>query len=193
MKKLILAAIGVIAFGSAAMGVSQAATEPLMLGEHSPLFTANGRQIIPMYADTNTAAKEFAQAWADQAREGEFHKDYAGDLFKHFVKGRLEFYQEAHNWKTPAQAEELGQEDVIPSYGYVKMAALADKLYAVIDDIEAEEGNDVSQEKVMAGINNALAEAVLNTDNRELQYYLQDLVWFAAHQTVKEMGKHSHK
>lgn len=190
MKKLILAALGVVTLSATSIGVSHAATEPLVQPVQSMYFQENVRQINPIDHDVQKELNLFADAWVKDNTKTIDGQAEGAKLFKHYLKGRLEFYKDAHNWISPEDKKLIGHENLEPSYGYVHMAELVKALNKAVDADVRVNSRDIDKEDLVRRINKALDEATAKTDNRELKYYMQDLVWFAAWASVRDMNKH---
>lgn len=121
------------------------------------------------------------------------------------LTNRVEFFKRAHNWNGDNKYEHSGNYEVFlnknnekatetvngysNSYGWnvlrnVRQDALSN-VKAVLDQQgEAVRGEDIAKAILAAASNNA---ATVN--NEELRYYINELVWYTAKQTVKETNK----
>ena len=121
------------------------------------------------------------------------------------LTNRVEFFKRAHNWNGDNKYEHSGNYETFlnkdnekateavngysNSYGWnvlrnVRQDALSN-VKAVLDQQgEAVRGEDIAKAILAAASNNA--ETV---NNEELRYYINELVWYTAKQTVKETNK----
>ena len=117
----------------------------------------------------------------------------------------MEFFKRAHNWNGDNKYEHSGNYEVFlnknnekatetvngysNSYGWnvlrnVRQDALSN-VKAVLDQQgEAVRGEDIAKAILAAASNNAMT-----VNNEELRYYINELVWYTAKQTVKETNK----
>lgn len=134
------------------------------------------------------------KAWLDST-----HRYNYLERFSHHGKGRAEFFARSHNWAAHKEDTAVYNYVMIPgrhydengefmnSYGYDVVYGMVD---SIVKEFEKQENvNLLTKEDIMKTVENGLVKAQESVYNDEMRYYLNETIWFAAKQTVKEMKK----
>lgn len=128
--------------------------------------------------------------WLDSEKKHKY-----GELFAQHLNERVHFYKKAHNWNAmnkeaqdynymtlPGGSDEAGYTN---SYGFNVLNDMAKKLDEVIAPYGTAEKAPVAAD-IEADVLAVMSEAQASVANDELRSYMNETVWFAAKQTVKE-------
>lgn len=144
--------------------------------------------------EANGNLSDLDRAWLRFSREHNLEK-----LFSFHLEKRLEFYKRAHNWNaenkenryynyTMQPGQNLSRKDesdkgFTNSYGWnvlhEEVTLLEEAIHNVKQPLDAETvANELIDKAAFTG---------QSIDNEELRYYLNEILWFSASQTTKEL------
>ena len=131
-------------------------------------------------------------------------KSYAERL-NHHLKYRIEGMKRAHNWTGALNRERQYNYEYLQapndkdghtnSYAWNVLHKVETEINANVAEIAKKDSKDITVEMIDNAILAPMEEASKVVNNDELRYYIDDVVWFASMQSVKEMyfveGAHS--
>lgn len=136
------------------------------------------------------------EAWLQAKEQLSFAK-----RFSELVNARVEFYKFMHNWNGKNKNDRHYSYETLPgsdkegkyvnSYGYDVLKGLAEALSRDLTMLEVYADRldkaDIPEADIETTIFNAVDMAQVTVANEELRHYMNEMVWFAAKQTLKEL------
>ncbi|MCF0157251.1 MAG: hypothetical protein HUJ83_01890 [Veillonella sp.] len=140
-------------------------------------------------------------AWLEITKEDKMknHRHSYAALLENHLLGRVHFYERSHNWNgenendneyryfTYPGAHNQGTDKYTNSYGFNVLRTMADTMSNSIYEVEQSGlvGADFVNE-VETRMISIMEKTQSTVQNDELRYYVNQTVWFATKQTIKE-------
>lgn len=152
--------------------------------------------------ETADMIHQFAQQWSNARTAvalAESHRHSYAALLENHLLGRVHFYERSHNWNgenendneyryfTYPGAHNQGTDKYTNSYGFNVLRTMADTMSDSIYEVEQSGlvGADFVNE-VETRMISIMEKTQSTVQNDELRYYVNQTVWFATKQTIKE-------
>lgn len=163
---------------------------------------AHAREVIATAKEHQMSGTltETDKLWLDSDVKKILKREYSyASLFDDRIIGRVHFYERSHNWNgenegiqtynyvTYKGAGNQGSEYYTNSYGFNVLRTMADamrtSMYAAeVSDLQG----DAFAEDVKNRLTSILEQTQSTVQNDELRYYVNNTVWYATKQVVKE-------
>ena len=117
----------------------------------------------------------------------------------------MEFFKRAHNWNGDNKYEHSGNYETFlnkhnekateavngysNSYGWNVLRSVRQDALSNVKAVLDQQGETVRGEDIAKAILAAASNNAETVNNEELRYYINELVWYTAKQTVKETNK----
>ena len=135
------------------------------------------------------------------ARESAFLQSRAkhnyAERMEHHLKYRVEGLKRAHNWNGKHEEQRQynyeyqkaynDKDGYTNSYGWNVLNSVEEKIDANIAEVAKHDNKDITVDMIYQAVLSPLEEANGLVNNDELRSYINNVVWFASMQSVKEM------